>query len=257
MPTTTNYGWATPADTDLVKDGASAIRTLGSSIDTTTKALNPSTTLGDIEYRSSTANTNTRLALGTAGQVLTVNSGATAPEWAALSAGANWSLLNAGGTALTGAQTITVSGISGKDKIAVVVNGASSANASSEVSIRFNADTGSNYAYAGNQFIGSTAYSAGGFVGFSNLSVTSFPLGRMGANAASLVHGTLYLTGGNSTGQKMLQSSGGGTDDGAATGMRNYNVGGFYNSASTISSVSVFSSTGNFDAGTVYIYTSA
>ena len=83
MPTTTNYGWTTPADTDLVKDGASAIRTLGTAIDTTTKNLNPSTTLGDIEYRSSTANTNTRLPLGTARQVLQVNSGATAPEWAA------------------------------------------------------------------------------------------------------------------------------------------------------------------------------
>ena len=82
MATTTNYGWTTPDDTALVKDGASAIRTLGSSVDTTTKALNPSTTLGDIEYRSSTPNTNTRLPLGTAGQVLKVNSGATAPEWA-------------------------------------------------------------------------------------------------------------------------------------------------------------------------------
>jgi hypothetical protein len=82
MATTTNYGWVTPDDTSLVKDGAAAIRTLGSSVDTTTKALNPSTTLGDIEYRSATANTNTRLPLGTAGQVLTVNSGATAPEWA-------------------------------------------------------------------------------------------------------------------------------------------------------------------------------
>jgi len=34
MATTTNYGWTTPDDTALVKDGASAIRTLGSSIDT-------------------------------------------------------------------------------------------------------------------------------------------------------------------------------------------------------------------------------
>jgi hypothetical protein len=82
MATTTNYGWTTPDDTALVKDGAAAIRTLGSSVDTTTKNLNPSTTLGDIEYRSSTANVNTRLPLGTAGQVLKVNSGATAPEWA-------------------------------------------------------------------------------------------------------------------------------------------------------------------------------
>jgi hypothetical protein len=86
MATTTNYSWTTPDDTDLVKDGASAIRSLGTAIDTTTKNLNPSTTAGDIEYRSSTTNVNTRLALGTAGQVLTVNSGATAPEWANVSA---------------------------------------------------------------------------------------------------------------------------------------------------------------------------
>lgn len=79
MPTTTNYGWTTPADTDLVKNGASAIRTLGSSIDTTTKNLNPSTTLGDIEYRSSTANTNTRLAIGSSGQFLSVSGGV--PAW--------------------------------------------------------------------------------------------------------------------------------------------------------------------------------
>jgi hypothetical protein len=80
MATTTNYGWTTPNDTDLVKDGAAAIRTLGSSVDTTTKALNPSTTLGDIEYRSSTANTNTRLGIGSTGQVLTVAGGV--PTWA-------------------------------------------------------------------------------------------------------------------------------------------------------------------------------
>jgi hypothetical protein len=79
MANTTNYNWETPDDTDLVKDGAAAIRTLGSSIDTTTKALNPSTTLGDIEYRSSTANTNARLAIGSNGQILGVSGGV--PAW--------------------------------------------------------------------------------------------------------------------------------------------------------------------------------
>jgi hypothetical protein len=82
MATTTNYSWTTPDDTDLVKDGAAAIRTLGSSVDTTTKALNPSTTLGDIEYRSSTANTNTRLGIGSTGQVLSVVGGV--PAWDAI-----------------------------------------------------------------------------------------------------------------------------------------------------------------------------
>jgi len=88
MATTTNYGWETPDNTDLVKDGALAIRTLGSSIDTTTKALNPSTTLGDIEYRSATANTNTRLGIGSTGQVLTVSAGV--PAWATPSSGSTF-----------------------------------------------------------------------------------------------------------------------------------------------------------------------
>lgn len=81
MATTTNYGWSTPDDTSLVKDGAAAIRTLGSSVDTTTKALNPSTTLGDLEYRSATSNTNTRLGIGSTGNILTVAGGV--PTWAA------------------------------------------------------------------------------------------------------------------------------------------------------------------------------
>jgi len=91
MATTTNYGWETADDTDLVKDGALAMRTLGSAIDTTTKALNPSTTLGDIEYRSATANTNTRLAIGTTGQVLTVAAGV--PSWATPAAGGGGKVL--------------------------------------------------------------------------------------------------------------------------------------------------------------------
>jgi len=94
MATTTNYGWTTPDDTSLVKDGAAAIRTLGSSVDTTTKALNPSTTLGDIEYRSATANTNTRLGIGSTGNVLTVAGGV--PTWAAPAAGGGMTLIATG-----------------------------------------------------------------------------------------------------------------------------------------------------------------
>jgi hypothetical protein len=123
MATTTNYGWTTPDDTALVKDGASAIRSLGTSVDTTTKNLNPSTTLGDIEYRSSTANVNTRLPLGTAGQVLKVNSGATAPEWATDASGMTNPMTTTGDTIYsssgstparlgigTSGQVLTVSG---------------------------------------------------------------------------------------------------------------------------------------------------
>jgi hypothetical protein len=46
--------------------------------------LQPGTTLGDIAYSSATANTNTRLGIGTTGQVLTVAAGV--PSWASSSA---------------------------------------------------------------------------------------------------------------------------------------------------------------------------
>ena len=39
MPSTTNFGWTTPADSDYVKDGASAIRTLAGGIDTSMAQL--------------------------------------------------------------------------------------------------------------------------------------------------------------------------------------------------------------------------
>ena len=44
MATTTNFGWTTPDDTDRVKDGAAAIRTLGSAIDSSLVDLKGGTT---------------------------------------------------------------------------------------------------------------------------------------------------------------------------------------------------------------------
>ena len=44
MATTTNFGWETPDDTDLVKDGAAAMRTLGGAIDTSLVDLKGGTT---------------------------------------------------------------------------------------------------------------------------------------------------------------------------------------------------------------------
>jgi hypothetical protein len=156
MATTTNYGWTTPNDTDLVKDGAAAIRTLGSSVDTTTKNLNPQTTTGALAYRSATANVNTALPIGTAGQVLTVNSGATAPEW--VTATGAMTLLST--TALTSAATFTVSSISGSyTDLKVVASGISLAS-TDQVLLRFNGITSSSYFYAELQVEDGTAYPA-------------------------------------------------------------------------------------------------
>ena len=79
MATTTNYGWTTPDDTDLVKDGAAAIRTLGSSIDTSFVADEGDLLLGGA------SDIFEPLAIGAADTVLT--SDGTTASWAAAAAG--------------------------------------------------------------------------------------------------------------------------------------------------------------------------
>jgi hypothetical protein len=58
----------------------------------TTGMTNPMTTTGDTIY-SSSGSTPARLGIGTAGQILTVNAGATAPEWKTPAAGGGGKVL--------------------------------------------------------------------------------------------------------------------------------------------------------------------
>ena len=77
---TSNYGFVLPTSTDLVTDLPADFEVALQGVDTRLKALQPGTTLGDIAYSSATANTNTRLPIGTSGQVLAVSGGGV-PAW--------------------------------------------------------------------------------------------------------------------------------------------------------------------------------
>ena len=140
---TTNYGWPMPTSTDLVTDLPADFAAFGQPVDTTLKALNPETTLGDISYRSATSNTNTRLGIGTNGQVLAVSGGV--PAWtttadvtplttkgdlftfdtadARLGVGTNGQTLVADSTASTGLKWATPAG---GGKVIQVVNASTS-----------------------------------------------------------------------------------------------------------------------------------
>ena len=197
------------------------------------------------------------LAVGSNGQYLSADSTAsTGLAWASVSAGANWSLLNTGGTALTGASTITVSGISAKDKIFVLVQGASSASADSELNIRFNGDSGSNYFYVGASLNLNNSPVLSNDITRAASTATQIRFGKLSTSASSDLAGYISLTGGNSSGIKMIQSVAAAAGAGGGEQHHQY-LGGYYNTSSTISSVSIISNTGNFDAGTIYVYTSA
>jgi hypothetical protein len=216
---------------------------------------NPMTTTGDTIY-SSSGSTPARLGIGSAGQVLTVAGGV--PSWAsAPSSSQNWSLLNSGGTALTGSNTVTISGISGKGSIMILVSGASSNTASDTIGVRLNTDATSNYWNFGRQFTAATSYSTGimspsspgsgiGYINFGNMS----------SNAGSSMGGYVLIHGCNTSGVKMFNAAAGFSAAGG-NGAVGYLTGGFYNSSSTISSISIVSIAGNLDAGTVYVYASA
>ena len=232
MATTTNYGWTTPNDTDLVKDGAAAIRTLGSSVDTTTKALNPSTTLGDIEYRSATANTNTRLGIGSTGNVLTVAGGV--PTWAAPSAGVSYTQLATG--SLSG-NTVSVTGLN-SDNLIIFYSGANSAG-SPDLNITINSDaTAANYV--------STSFDGTNMVLYD----AAFAYYVTGVGVASGMFGYFTVNGCKSAGVKPISFVAGRNN----TSSFRIAAEGFYK-GSAITSVQIkLSGSNTFNAGTYYVY---
>jgi hypothetical protein len=241
MATTTNYGWTTPDDTALVKDGAAAIRTLGSSVDTTTKALNPSTTLGDIEYRSSTANTNTRLGIGTTGQVLTVAGGV--PSWATSTSG---SLTSIASGSLSGAA-VTLSSISGSYKSLKLQLFGFSLAANGPVLFRVNGASGAtDYSYAGFTSVATSQSSNGEFGLYpspSNIVATS-------TNSFYELDFRNYTS---TNTNKSISWTGYITNTDFTSGIQIFGAGG-YRSTSAITSISIETSGTTFDAGTYILY---
>jgi len=238
MATTTNYGWTTPDDTALVKDGASAIRTLGSSVDTSVKALNPGTTAGDLDYYTA-ATTKARIAKGTAGQVFTMNSGATAPEWATASSG-GMTLLTSG--TLSGAS-ISLTSISGsyKDLILRIYN-FKPATDGAQCYLQFNSDTGSNY-YGATL----TTTSIGSTTVFSLIPATD-------DTTAQGVSDTKIVNYASSSYNKLIENFASTNNSTTPTNQRNQFLTGIYLSTTAITSIQLTTSSGNFTSGNYELY---
>ena len=152
--TTPNFGWPVPTSTDLVKDGATAIEALGDSIDASLLDLKGGTTGQVLSKNSGTdmdftwvaqddsnaiqntivdakgdliaataADTPSRLAVGTNGQVLTADStAATGLKWGTIAAGGNWTALST--TSFSASSAVNVNSVftSDYDNYKLIVN---------------------------------------------------------------------------------------------------------------------------------------
>jgi len=216
-------------------------------------AVSPLTTKGDL-YTFSTS--DARLGVGANATILTADSAeATGMKWATPSAaGANFSLLNSGGTALTGATTVTISGISGQGTIYVLLRDASAANSNANITVRINGVTTSTYEQVGVKLAGEAAWASSN-IGRYGLTDDKIYVGTLSGSATSSVGGYVRIEGASTAGTKMFTVAGSG-NTGSNSGQQSF-IGGGYLATTAVTSVSVFSDNGNLDAGTVYVYASA
>jgi hypothetical protein len=222
MATTTNFGWTTPDDTSLVKDGAAAIRSLGQAIDTS---------LMDLEG-------------GTTGQSLIKNSNTDMDFiWGTPAAG-GMTLIST--TTLTGAS-VTLSAIPGTYKnLAIIVRNFRPATDATALYMRFNADsTASRHR--------TIQWSTAGGVATFNEGLAYISQSADNGASTSLIKIDLFDYA-NTVTWKVANSIAADNDSTTPTSINHYRATHFYNQTSAITSLEFLPGSGNFTSGTILLY---
>lgn len=223
MATTTNFGWETPDDTDLVKDGAAAIRTLGQSIDTSLMDLEGGTT-GQILAKASNTDMDFTWTTPVAGGITLITS-----------------------TNMAGAASFTFPTIAGtyKDLIVIVKNYYQAAAA--RLKIEFNTDTtATNYEYTI-----TSGRSAGSFSSYKNNNELQ-DLTTQNSDADNFMY--LYIPDyTNTIARKQIQNFAGFLSDNGQVATQN-GTHQWRNTAAITQIVIASTSAGNFTTGTVELY---
>jgi hypothetical protein len=214
----------------------------------TTGMTNPMTTTGDTIY-SSSGSTPARLGIGTAGQVLQVNSGATAPEWATPASGGGMTLLST--TTLSGASTSISITPTGYTYILALIKNAYGTSNNAAASFRLNSDTGSNYTYH------SIRYDGASLVGTSNFNLTqnyNLMVNLPTSNATGRANNcriSIFTPNATDDFYVEYESIGGADAQGNPGGGTNRAI---YNAAAALSNLTIFPDAGSFSGGTVEVY---
>jgi hypothetical protein len=263
---TSNFGWQMPTSTDLVTDLPADFEVFGQAVDTAMADLkggttnqvlaknsntdmdfkwvadaagmtNPMTTTGDTIY-SSSGSTPARLGIGTIGQILQVNSGATAPEWATpVSVGSNYVSVASG--SLTG-SAVNITGLSGYDKYLIMVHNISNVSGGQDLYVRFNNDSTSKYTIVG--------YNGGGTQNPNANATTNINVALDPARTDMLI--LLWVDGAKSTsGVKFVNKIAvNGNPVSLESGM------GYYDSTSAITQINFVLTGSTFDSGSYKIF---
>lgn len=275
--TTPNFGWSVPTSTDLVKDGATAIETLGDAIDASMADLKGGTTGQVLSKTSGTdmdftwvtsddanaiqntivdakgdliaataADTPARLAVGTDGQVLTADSTA--------STGIKWATSASGGMTLLTSGNLTSNNVtanfssSGYKQIIIYVIDPS-CTTDWYWNMRIGGNTGNNYNYVNTYSSSSSAattvsYSAAS--GFGN----DGPADLADYNAMGVW--TIYNPD-QATSRKIVTGSFGYRDNTNSFNASGWLVGQYFNTPAVVSSIDLYPSS-TWSSGTYEIY---
>jgi hypothetical protein len=221
---------ADSATTSGLKWGASAVSTL--------------TATGDLLYASA-ANTPARLAIGSTDQVLTVSGGI--PAWATPSSG-SMTLLNAGGTSLTGSSVVISSIPSTYQNLYIVVRNMTNTGSNGNGRLRFNGD--------------STANRYKNIYGFGpaddQLWNEDHLVWQRGSNNSSSNDDNISIIYiydyASTTHYQMMQAFAISQNDATPTNINQHGSFGYYKQLGAITSLTFFPGNGNFNTGTVFVY---
>ena len=222
MATSTSFGWELPDDTDLVKDGAAAMRTLGNAIDASMTELRGGTT-GQILSKTSNTDMDFTWTADTSGGATLIST-----------------------TTLTGGS-VTLSSISSSyTNLRVVIRNYKPSNDNGFIYFRVNGDAGANR-YQLNTWTttnGAKTFGADAWI-LANNNDNSVANGYLEINFPDYANTVTWKT---------INGYGYSTDPSTTTSAYYNSFTGAFNQTGAISSMEFINSGGNFTSGTVLLY---